>query len=145
MQALVYQGPGKFALEDKPKPILLAAPTDAIVRITKTTICGTDLHILKGDLPAVTAGASSNEGVGVVDQVGASVAGFKVGDHVLISCVTSCGRCLNCKGHVLALPERGWLDPGQPDRRDSGGVCAHPFRGQQPVRRSRPAPTKRPS
>jgi alcohol dehydrogenase len=111
MQALVYQGPGKFALEDKPKPSLLAA-TDAIVRITKTTICGTDLHILKGDLPAVTAGRIlGHEGVGVVDEVGANVAGFKVGDHVLISCVTSCGRCVNCKKSMYShcQSEGGWI------------------------------------
>ena len=111
MQALVYQGPGKFAVEDKPKPSLLA-PTDAIVRITKTTICGTDLHILKGDLPAVTAGRIlGHEGVGVVDRVGANVAGFKVGDHVLISCVTSCGRCGNCKKGMYShcQSEGGWI------------------------------------
>ena len=111
MQALVYQGPGKYALEDKPKPVVLA-PTDAIVRITKTTICGTDLHILKGDLPAVTAGRIlGHEGVGVVDQVGANVAGFKVGDHVLISCVSSCGRCINCKKGMYShcQSEGGWI------------------------------------
>jgi alcohol dehydrogenase len=111
MQALVYQGPGKHALEDKPKPILTAA-TDAIVRITKTTICGTDLHILKGDLPTVTAGRIlGHEGVGVVEQVGASVAAFKVGDRVLISCVSSCGRCGNCKKGMYSHCENGggWI------------------------------------
>ncbi|MEA2697028.1 MAG: alcohol dehydrogenase [Myxococcales bacterium] len=111
MQALVYQGPGKYALQDKPKPVLLTA-TDAIVRITKTTICGTDLHILKGDLPAVTAGRIlGHEGVGVVDQVGANVASFKVGDHVLISCITSCGRCTNCKKGMYShcQNEGGWI------------------------------------
>jgi alcohol dehydrogenase len=111
MQALVYQGPGKFALEDKPKPALQAA-TDAIVRVTKTTICGTDLHILKGDLPAVTAGRIlGHEGVGVIDQIGAAVSGFKVGDHVLISCVSSCGRCGNCKKGMYShcQNEGGWI------------------------------------
>jgi alcohol dehydrogenase len=111
MQALVYEGPGKFSLEDKPKPVLLA-PTDAIVRITKTTICGTDLHILKGDLPAVTAGRIlGHEGVGVVDEVGAGVAAFKVGDRVLISCITSCGRCGNCKKGMYSHCESGggWI------------------------------------
>jgi alcohol dehydrogenase len=111
MQALVYQGPGKFALEEKPKPALLAA-TDAIVRVTKTTICGTDLHILKGDLPAVTAGRIlGHEGVGVVDQIGAGVAGLKVGDHVLISCVSSCGRCENCKKSMYSHCQNGggWI------------------------------------
>jgi alcohol dehydrogenase len=111
MQALVYQGPGKFALEEKPKPAPLAA-TDAIVRVTKTTICGTDLHILKGDLPAVTAGRIlGHEGVGVVDQIGPGVAGVKVGDHVLISCVSSCGRCENCKKSMYSHCQNGggWI------------------------------------
>jgi alcohol dehydrogenase len=111
MQALVYQGPGKFALEDKPKPDLRAA-TDAVVRVTKTTICGTDLHILKGDLPAVTAGRIlGHEGVGVVDQIGAGVSSFKVGDHVLISCVSSCGRCDSCKKGMYSHCQNdgGWI------------------------------------
>jgi len=111
MQALVYQGPGKFALEEKAKPVLLAA-TDAIVRITKTTICGTDLHILKGDVPAVTNGRIlGHEGVGVVDEVGANVAAFKIGDRVLISCITSCGRCANCKKGMYSHCQSGggWI------------------------------------
>jgi alcohol dehydrogenase len=111
MQALVYQGPGKHALEDKPKPTLMTA-TDAIVRVTKTTICGTDLHILKGDLPTVTAGRIlGHEGVGVIDQVGANVAAFKIGDRVLISCVSSCGRCGNCKKGMYSHCENGggWI------------------------------------
>jgi alcohol dehydrogenase len=111
MRALVYQGPGKYALEDKPKPVVVQA-TDAIIKITKTTICGTDLHILKGDLPAVTAGRIlGHEGVGMVDQVGASVANFKAGDHVVISCITSCGRCVNCKKGMCSHCENdgGWI------------------------------------
>jgi alcohol dehydrogenase len=111
MQALVYQGPGKFALEEKSKPVIQAA-TDAIVRVTKTTICGTDLHILKGDLPAVTAGRIlGHEGVGVVDQVGAGVSSFKDGDHVLISCVSSCCRCENCKKGMYShcQSDGGWI------------------------------------
>ena len=111
MQALVYHGPGQCALEDKPAPVLQAA-TDAIVKITKTTICGTDLHILKGDVPAVTAGRIlGHEGVGVIDQVGANVANFKIGDHVLISCITSCGRCANCKKGMYSHCENGggWI------------------------------------
>jgi alcohol dehydrogenase len=111
MQALVYQGPGKFALEEKSKPVIQAA-TDAIVRVTKTTNCGTDLHILKGDLPAVTAGRIlGHEGVGVVDQVGAGVSSVKDGDHVLISCVSSCGRCENCKKGMYShcQSDGGWI------------------------------------
>ena len=111
MKALVYQGPGNFALEDKPKPVLQMA-TDAIIRVTKTTICGTDLHILKGDLPTVSPGRIlGHEGVGVVDQVGAGVSTFKNGDHVLISCISSCGRCEHCKKGMASHCSndgRGW-------------------------------------
>ncbi len=111
MKALVYNGPGKRALEERPKPVI-TAPTDAIVKITKTTICGTDLHILKGDLPTVATGRIlGHEGVGVVEQVGGSVANFSVGDRVLISCITSCGRCLNCKKGMYSHCENGggWI------------------------------------
>ena len=90
MKALVYRGPGKKALEDHAKPEI-AAPTDAIVKITKTTICGTDLHILKGDVPTCTPGRIlGHEGVGVIDKVGAGVTSFRAGDHVLISCISAC-------------------------------------------------------
>src|SRR5580693_6530685 len=97
MKAFVYLGPAKKAVEDRPKPDI-TAPTDAIVKITKTTICGTDLHILKGDLPSCEAGRIlGHEGVGVVDQVGSAMTTFKVGDRVLISCITACGRCVYCR------------------------------------------------
>src|SRR3984885_6850574 len=91
MQALIYIGPGKRALETRPRPRIQAA-TDAIVRVTATTICGTDLHILKGDVPTVESGRIlGHEGVGVIEDVGSEVASFKRGDRVIISCVTSCG------------------------------------------------------
>ena len=110
MQALVYAGSGVKALESVPVPVL-ALPTDALVRIVKTTICGTDLHILKGDVPAVTAGRIlGHEGVGVVEEVGSAVSNFKPGDHVLISCITSCGKCHYCKQQLYAHCENGgWL------------------------------------
>src|SRR6202165_2009489 len=93
MQALVYLGPGKKAVERRPKPVI-TAPTDAIVKVTKTTICGTDLHILKGDVPSCTPGRIlGHKGVGVVEQVGSAVTAFKAGDRVLISCISSCGKC----------------------------------------------------
>jgi len=83
MQALTYLGPGKRALEARPKPLIQAA-TDAIVRVTATTICGTDLHILKGDVPTVTAGRIlGHEGVGIIEEVGASVSTFKAGHMFL--------------------------------------------------------------
>ena len=111
MKALVYHGPGKRSFDDKPKPVL-QTPTDAIVRITQTTICGTDLHIMKGDVPAVTDGRIlGHEGVGIIEQVGANVSNFSVGDHVLISCITSCGKCANCKKGMYSHCENGggWI------------------------------------
>ena len=91
MKAFVYLGVGKKALQDHAKPEI-TAPTDAIVKITKTTICGTDLHILKGDLPSCEPGRIlGHEGVGVIDSVGPAVTAFKTGDRVLISCVSACG------------------------------------------------------
>ena len=111
MKALVYQGSGKLALENRPKPGI-TDPTDAIVKITKTTICGTDLHIKKGDVPTVTEGRIlGHEGVGVIEEVGTSVANFKVGDPVLISCISSCGRCGNCKKGMYSHCENGggWI------------------------------------
>ena len=107
MKALVYHSPGKLALEDKPKPEI-KSPTDAIVRITKTTICGTDLHIKKGDVPAVTDGRIlGHEGVGIIELLGSSVSNFKIGDHVLISCISSCGKCTNCKKGMFSHCENG--------------------------------------
>ena len=110
MKALVYQGPGKKSLEDRPKPAI-TAPTDAIVRVTRTTICGTDLHILKGDLPGCPPGRIlGHEGVGVIDQVGPAVTTFKVGDRVLISCVSSCGRCAYCRKLMFShCVTGGWI------------------------------------
>jgi alcohol dehydrogenase len=97
MKALVFHGPNRLALEDRPKPTIQQA-TDAIVRITTTTICGTDLHILKGDVPTITDGRIlGHEGVGIIEEVGPSVLGFHQGDKVLISLITSCGRCRFCK------------------------------------------------
>ncbi|OUM02272.1 zinc-dependent alcohol dehydrogenase family protein [Variovorax sp. JS1663] len=110
MQALVYHGPGKKSLDDRPKPTL-QMPTDAVIRITRTTICGTDLHILKGDVASCRPGTVlGHEGVGVVDAVGPGVATFKPGDRVLISCITACGRCDPCrKGMYSHCATGGWI------------------------------------
>jgi alcohol dehydrogenase len=111
MKALVYHGPDKRALEDKPEPVI-KAPTDAVVKITKTTICGTDLHILKGDVPTVADGRIlGHEGVGIIEQVGQSVTNFSAGDRVLISCISSCGKCPNCKKGMYSHCESGggWI------------------------------------
>jgi alcohol dehydrogenase len=110
MKALVYRGPGQKALEDKPVPAIEAA-SDAVVRITRTTICGTDLHILKGDVPEVRPGTTlGHEGVGIIEQVGSAVSAFKPGDAVLISCITSCGKCESCrKGMYSHCATGGWI------------------------------------
>jgi len=93
MKALVYHGPGQRAWENKPRPSLREA-TDAIVRITTSTICGTDLHIMKGDITTVTDGRIlGHEGIGIVEETGTGVADFHAGAKVLISCITSCGKC----------------------------------------------------
>jgi alcohol dehydrogenase len=97
MKALVYHGPGAPVWEDAPRPEL-AADTDAIVRVDATTICGTDLHILKGDMPAVLDGRIlGHEAVGTVEQIGSGVKNVKVGDRVLVSCVSACGACRFCR------------------------------------------------
>lgn len=110
MKALVYHGPGQRRWEDKPRPSI-TKPTDAVVRITHTTICGTDLHILKGDVPAVEDGRIlGHEGVGVVEEVGDGVSNIQIGDEVLISCITSCGRCDYCKRGLYAhCRDGGWI------------------------------------
>ncbi len=110
MQALVYNGPGQKKLEDRPKPTL-QEPGDAIVQITRTTICGTDLHILKGDVPTCKPGTIlGHEGLGIVDSVGTGVTSFKAGHHVLISCISACGRCPPCrKGMTSHCSTGGWI------------------------------------
>ncbi|MEV8438765.1 zinc-dependent alcohol dehydrogenase family protein [Actinosynnema sp. NPDC051121] len=111
MKALVYRGPGRRSWEDVPDPELVD-PTDAIVRITAATICGTDLHILKGDVPEVEAGrVLGHEGVGVVERVGAAVTGIKPGDRVLVSCISACGRCSYCRTGMYGqcLGGGGWV------------------------------------
>jgi alcohol dehydrogenase len=111
MKALVYHGPGRKAWEERPRPTIKDA-TDAVVKVTKTTICGTDLHILKGDVPAVTDGRIlGHEGVGIVEEVGPGVSSFARGDRVLISCITSCGKCDACKRSMYSHCANGggWI------------------------------------
>ena len=97
MKAIVYGGPGKKSWTDVPDPSI-NNPSDAIVKVDTTTICGTDLHILKGDVPAVQEGRIlGHEGVGTITEVGSSVTTLKPGDRVIISCIKSCGHCANCK------------------------------------------------
>ena len=111
MKALVYHGPRQKAWEDTPKPEILS-DTDAIVRVDAVTICGTDLHILKGDVPAVTDGRIlGHEAVGTVEAVGAGVKTVKVGDRVLVSCITACGACRFCRDgrYGQCLGGGGWI------------------------------------
>ncbi|MGI8609806.1 MAG: zinc-dependent alcohol dehydrogenase family protein [Candidatus Dormibacteria bacterium] len=97
MKALVYHGPGQRAWDEVPNPVI-QAPTDAIIHVDTTTICGTDLHILKGDVPDCLPGTIlGHEAVGTIVETGAAVSNFQIGDHVLVSCITSCGRCRFCK------------------------------------------------
>jgi alcohol dehydrogenase len=110
MKALVYHGPGRRAWEEKARPRIQDA-SDAIVRITTTTICGTDLHILKGDVPTVAEGRTlGHEGVGIVEELGSRVVGLRKGDKVLISCITSCATCDFCrKGMYSHCRSGGWI------------------------------------
>jgi alcohol dehydrogenase len=110
VKAFVYQGPGKSALVDRPKPEI-TVPTDAIIKIVKTTICGTDLHILKGDVPTCTPGRIlGHEGVGVVDKVGGAVTAFRPGDRVIVSCISACGKCDYCRrGMYSHCTTGGWI------------------------------------
>ena len=110
MKALVYHGPGRKAWEEKPRPVI-TRPTDAVVRIVTTTICGTDLHILKGDVPTVTDGrVLGHEGVGTVEEVGSAVMRVRAGDRVLISCISADGTCDPCRrGMSSHCTNGGWV------------------------------------
>ncbi len=106
MKALVYEGVGQRAWKERERPAI-EQPTDAVVWVTHTTICGTDLHILKGDVPAVTSGRTlGHEGIGVIEEVGGGVSGLAV----LISCITSCGHCDYFKQDMYAhCRDDGWI------------------------------------
>src|SRR5215210_861207 len=110
MKGLVYGGPGIIELKDIPVPKVLK-PTDAIVKILKTTICGTDLGILHGKTPSVLPGTTlGHEGVGVVNEVGTAIRNFKKGDDVIISCITADGTCEYCKKQMYShCEDGGWI------------------------------------
>ena len=113
MKALVFHGPGLKAWEDVADPVI-QDPKDVIVKIDTTTICGTDLHIMKGDVPAVTDGRIlGHEGVGTIVEAGSAVGQYKVGDRVVINCISSCGTCVYCRGgnpsHCLGTGGIGWI------------------------------------
>ncbi len=110
MKGLVYDGPGKIALKKIPKPVIEKS-TDALVKVIKTTICGTDLGFLHGKTPSVKPGTTlGHEGVGVIEEVGTSVTNFKKGDHVIISCITADGTCEYCKKQLYShCEDGGWI------------------------------------
>jgi alcohol dehydrogenase len=116
MKALVYKGPGQMNWEDVPDPVI-QRPTDVIVKMVATTICGTDLHILKGDVPEVKSGRIlGHEGIGVITEIGGGVTQLAVGDRVILACVSSCGKCSNCRkslySHCLdpeGIAGIGWI------------------------------------
>jgi alcohol dehydrogenase len=111
MKALVYHGPNDKSWDDVPEPTLIDE-TDAVVRVDVTTICGSDLHILKGHLPEVTAGRIlGHEAVGTVEEIGGAVGNVRVGDRVLVSCISACGRCRFCREARFGqcLGGGGWI------------------------------------
>src|SRR5690348_1736768 len=134
MKALVYHGPQNKAWEDVPDATI-QEPTDVVVRVDTTTICGTDLHILHGDVAAVTDGRIlGHEAVGTVTEVGPGVKNVRVGDRVLVSCITACGALPLLPRRQLRPVHRGrWLDPRPPHRRHAGGVRARAVRGHVDV------------
>lgn len=113
MKALVFNGPGSKAWTEVPDARLID-PTDVVVRVDTTTICGTDLHILKGDVPAVSAGrVLGHEAVGTVTEVGSAVTDLSVGDRVLVPAITTCGKCGPCRSampsHCASVGGIGWI------------------------------------
>jgi len=113
MKALVYHGPGERSWEDVADPQIVD-PTDVIVKVETTTICGTDLHIMKGDVAAVTDGRIlGHEAIGTVTVVGEAVGTFAVGDRVIVPAITSCGRCASCRSgmpsHCQSVGGIGWI------------------------------------
>lgn len=110
MKALIFTAPHKIELVEKPIPIL--GPTDALVKITTTTICGTDVHILKGEYPVRPGLTIGHEPVGVIESLGSAVTGYKIGQRVIVGAITPCGQCYSCfEGHHSQCgghPMGGW-------------------------------------
>src|SRR5260221_6210494 len=124
MKALVYLGPAKKAVEERPKPEI-TAHAHAIVKITNPTICGTALHILKGDVPSCPPGRIlGHEGVGIIEKTGPAVTAFKPGDRVLISCISACGKCAYCRKLMYShCTTGGWILGNKIDGTQAEFVC----------------------
>ena len=100
MRAAVFEGPGRITLQERPVPD--CGPNDAIVRVTMTTICGTDVHILRGEYPVAPGRIVGHEPVGVIEALGSAVEGYEVGERVLVGAISPCGTCFYCQNHVEA-------------------------------------------
>jgi alcohol dehydrogenase len=136
MKALVYGSIGNVKLEERPKP-RISQTTDAVVKLSKSTICGTDLHITRGDVATCVPGTVlGHEGVGIIEDAGTSVRGFKKGEHVLISCISSCASCEYCRkgmyshcttggkleARIAGLTKTGRMDSWKYNRWDAGRI-----------------------
>ena len=110
MKAAVFIEPGRIVLEEKPIPPV--GPGDALIRVTTTTICGTDIHILKGEYPVEPGRIVGHEPVGVIEEIGAGVTGYEIGQRVIVGAITPCGQCHHClDGHGAQCggkPVGGW-------------------------------------
>ncbi len=110
MKAAVFVKPGSIVLEEKPIPTV--GPGDVLIRITTTTICGTDIHILKGEYPVKPGLIVGHEPVGVIEEMGEGVTGYEVGQRVIVGAITPCGQCYHCldghKAQCGGKPIGGW-------------------------------------
>jgi alcohol dehydrogenase len=109
MRALVFRGPGQFQLEEKPIP--KAGPGEALLKVRLTTICGTDIHIIRGEYPVKPGLTIGHEAIGIIHELGAGVTGYKIGQRVLVGAITPCGQCESClSGHTSQCggPVGGW-------------------------------------
>jgi len=132
MKAVVFRGIGKIKLENVPDP-QLQKPNDAIVRLTSSAICGTDLHMIRGTMGGMKAGTIlGHEGVGMVEEVGSAVRNFKSGDHVVIASTIACGNCSYCRGGYYSQCDKA--NPNGPDAGTAffgGPASSGPFDGLQ--------------
>ena len=137
MRAAVFHGPDDIRVDEVPRPT--AGPGEAVIRVTLTTICGTDVHILKGEYPVEPGLIVGHEPVGVIEELGAGVTGYEIGDRVLVGAITPCGQCHACLsgklsqcGHGDGLRGHRRLAVRQHHQRRAGGVPARPERAGKP-------------